>query len=145
MSDTRFTFRAAVFVIFERDGLVLLQRRFNTGWEDGKYSLVSGHIEEGERVVAAAVREAKEEAGVTVKEEDFQIVHVMHNKTDSQYINFFLKTNKWKGDVINMEPDRCDDLKWFSKGSIPDNTIYFIKEFFENIKDSNDIFSEFGF
>lgn len=141
----RAEFRSAVFVYLERDGQVLMQRRFNTGWEDGKYTLVSGHIEQGERVVEAAVREAKEEAGITVLEEDFTIVHVMHNKVDSQYVNFFLKADKWEGEPRNMEEDKCDDLQWFSKDSIPDNTIYFVKEYLEEIQYSGKIFSEFGF
>lgn len=144
-TNERANFRAAVFVFLEKDNKVLLQKRFNTGWEDGKYTLVSGHIEDGERVKEAAVREAKEESGIVVEEDDFRVVHVMYNKLDTQYINFFLKTNKWKGEPINMEPDRCDDLQWFDKDNLPENTIRFVKEYIEKIHGSGEIFSEFGF
>ena len=35
-----------VYLVLERDGKVLLSLRENTGYEDGKWSLVAGHAEE---------------------------------------------------------------------------------------------------
>ena len=55
-----------VYLILERDSEVLLLRRFQTGYEDGKYGLVAGHLEAGESAVAGIVREAREEAGIGV-------------------------------------------------------------------------------
>ena len=44
-----------------KDDKILLQRRFDTGWEDGKYTFVSGHVEKGEKICDAGSREASEE------------------------------------------------------------------------------------
>ncbi|KKT86389.1 MAG: NUDIX hydrolase, partial [Microgenomates group bacterium GW2011_GWA1_Microgenomates_45_10] len=57
----------ASYVILQRENKILLQRRYNTGYEDGNYSFVSGHVEQGESYINAIIREAKEEAGVELK------------------------------------------------------------------------------
>ena len=63
----------AVYLILERDdGCILLMRRCNTGYQDGNYNLPSGHVEDGELPKAAMVREAKEEIGIDVAQEDLE-------------------------------------------------------------------------
>ena len=55
-----------VMLTLERDGQVLLAERSGTGYADGWYNLPSGKLEEYEDVVAAIIREAWEEVGVTL-------------------------------------------------------------------------------
>ena len=64
MHNPRFTLIAAVHVFLRRGDQVLLLRRHNTGYMDGSYSVVAGHLDSNEEVVAAAIREAQEEAGI---------------------------------------------------------------------------------
>ncbi|MGD8997230.1 MAG: NUDIX hydrolase, partial [Anaerolineae bacterium] len=40
----RFKLVSAVHLFLVRDGQVLLLRRSNTGYEDGNYSVVAGHL-----------------------------------------------------------------------------------------------------
>ena len=56
-------------VLVNRAGRVLFGQRQNTGYEDGAWHLPSGHLEAGESVVAALIREAKEEAGIVIDEQ----------------------------------------------------------------------------
>ena len=56
----------AVHLILVQDSKVLLLRRYNTGYEDGNYGVVAGHLERDEEIVAAMVREAREEAGIEI-------------------------------------------------------------------------------
>lgn len=56
-----FRYPVAVHLFFIRNRQVLLLRRFNTGYEDGNYSVVAGHVDAGETVTQAAIREAEEE------------------------------------------------------------------------------------
>jgi 8-oxo-dGTP diphosphatase len=85
----RSRFPVAVHLFFFRDDRVLLLRRFNTGWEDGKYSVPAGHVDVGESVTEATIREAREEVGITLKPEDIEVIHVMHRKAEEERIDFF--------------------------------------------------------
>jgi 8-oxo-dGTP pyrophosphatase MutT (NUDIX family) len=55
-----------VHLILRRDEEVLLSRRHRTGCADGLLHAPSGHVEDGEDVRAAVIREAAEEIGVTL-------------------------------------------------------------------------------
>ena len=122
----------AVHLLLVEDGKVLLLRRYNTGYEDGNYSVVAGHIDGGEKLKAAMVREAREEAGIEISRSNLEIVGVIHFNGDREYIAFFLKASVWSGVVMNMEPDKCDDLRWFGIRDLPDNTIPYIRRAIEN-------------
>jgi len=76
----RFTLVPASYLILIRESKILLLRRFNTGYEDGKYSMVAGHLDGNETVIQTIIREAREEAGVELQAQDLEVVHVMHRK-----------------------------------------------------------------
>lgn len=131
------------YVIFQRDGKVLLSRRLNTGYHDGDYSLPAGHIDENEFATVAAFREAQEEVGVTIKPEDLLPAHVMHRHCgDHERIDFFFAVEKWDGEPTNMEPDKCDELTWVSLDQLPSNTIPYIQAALGHYS-SGHFFSEF--
>lgn len=143
----RFKITPACYLILIRDGETLLLRRFNTGFQDGNYGLVAGHLDGDESFRDAMVREAQEEAGIVVDKEDLNIVHIMHRSkidTTGERIDLFLTTEKWEGEIKNMEPEKCDELSWFPLNNLPANTIPYIREVLENIQNKK-IYSEFGF
>ena len=63
MSQTRFKLVSAVHLFLIRDDRVLLLRRHNTGYEDGKLSVIAGHLDGGEPVREAMRREANGQHG----------------------------------------------------------------------------------
>ncbi|MEM7347921.1 MAG: NUDIX domain-containing protein [Chloroflexota bacterium] len=133
----------AVHLFFLQQQQLLLLRRFNTGYEDGNYSVVAGHVESDETVTQAAIREAFEEAGVIIATQDIDVVHVMNRKSDDERIDFFLVVNAWAGEVANQEPNKCDDLSWFGVDNLPSNIIPYVKFAFEQYQ-AGALFSEFG-
>lgn len=144
MTDERFTLRAAVYLILIKDGKTLLSRRFNTGWMDGKYSLISGHLGGGETVSDSMVREAFEEAGIKVSKKDLVPVKVIHHKEpDTEYMDFFFIAEKWSGEPTIKEPNKCDDLSWFPVDKLPENTLLHVRKVIESYK-NNIPFFEFG-
>jgi len=117
----------AVHLLFIRDGCVLLARRANTGWGDGQYSVPAGHVDRGETVTAAAVREAREEVGLRLAVADLQMVHVMHRRSDDDRIDFFMRALHWHDEISNCEPYKCDDLRWFALAALPPNIIPYVE------------------
>lgn len=140
---TRFKMIASGYLMLIRDGEILLLRRFNTGYEDGKYSLPAGHIEEGETLTAGTCREIKEEIDINVKPDDLKLVHVMHRKHMDIRMDFFFTTNKKNLTPKNLEPGKCDDLDWFSLTKLPVHTIPYIRAAIENVR-KKIVYSEFG-
>ena len=117
-----------VYLILERGDHVLLLRRFQTGYEDGNYGLVAGHLEAGESAVAGIVREAREEAGLDLRAEDLELVHVVHRNTGGGRMGLFFRCRRWTGEPVNAEPHKCDDLSWFGYDRMPDNLIPYIRQ-----------------
>ena len=139
----RSKFPVAVHLFFLKNEQILLLRRFNTGYEDGNYSVVAGHVDAGETVTQAAIREAKEEVGAILEPADIRIVHVMNRKSEDERIDFFLTVNHRAGKVSNQEPHKCDDLSWVDMDSLPHNTIPYVKYAIENYQ-AGIYYSEFG-
>ncbi|MDF2962796.1 MAG: hydrolase [Paenibacillus sp.] len=120
----------SVHLLFYRgEDEVLLLKRQNTGFEDGKWSVVAGRMDGGEEVKAAAVREAKEEAGVEIALSEVEVIGVMHRKnTTSEWIDFFLKVHSWKGQLVNAEPHKCEELRWFKLNGLPEPMVPYIRQ-----------------
>jgi len=139
----RSKFPVAVHLFFLRDKQILLLRRFNTGYEDGNYSVVAGHVDAGETVTQAVIREANEEVGAILEPTDIQIIHVMNRKSEDERIDFFIAVKHWIGEVTNNEPYKCDNLSWVAIDSLPHNIIPYVKHAIENYQ-ANVYYSEFG-
>ena len=139
----RFKLISAVHVFLIRDSQVLLLRRFHTGYEDGNYSVPAGHIDGGESVKSAAIREVEEECSIRIASENLQGVGVMHRHSRDERIDFFLMTSRWEGAISNAEPDKCDDLSWFPLWQLPDNVIPYVKYALANYQQGN-WFMEYG-
>ena len=52
----KFKLIPSVYLLFRNGDKILLLRRANTGYEDGNYGLVSGHVDGNEPMTVAAAR-----------------------------------------------------------------------------------------
>ncbi|MGY2092814.1 NUDIX domain-containing protein [Nocardia gipuzkoensis] len=73
-----------------------------------------------ESVIEAVIRESREEIGVAIAPADVRFSHVMHNSSPGGRIAFFFTVRNWHGVPANLEPDKCNELRWFSAGALPD-------------------------
>jgi len=122
---------------------VLLLRRQNTGYEDGNYSVIAGHIERNETARQGMAREASEEAGLIISQQDLVLCHVMHRKAEDERVSFFFKAERWIGEPRNLEPHKCSDLSWFHVDSLPTNVIPYIRQAIKNTL-RGEVYSEHG-
>lgn len=137
------TFKSAVHLFFFSEEHILLSRRQNTGFMDGWYSVVAGHIEQGETVVETARREAAEEAGLDLEVNDIEVVQVMHRRSDDERIDFFVRVHTWEGEPLNLEPEKCDDLTWFPLEQLPENVVPYVRRALQNYQQGR-WFDSFG-
>ncbi|MDR2781095.1 MAG: NUDIX domain-containing protein [Holosporaceae bacterium] len=124
----------AVYLLLKRGDEILLSLRQNTGYRDGNWSVVVGHVEEGEGVIDAIIREAKEEADIDIERDDLTVMHVMYYHDDRPYVNFFVICKKYSEEIRNAEPHKCGGLKFFKENDLPSNTFEAVKIAIENIK-----------
>lgn len=135
---------ATHLLLYDNDALLMI-RRFNTGYQDGNFSVIAGHIEPGESAREAMRREAKEEAGIDIDIENLEYVHTMHrHKSDgSTKLDLFFRCNQWDGQITNTEPHKCDHMDWFTSNALPANTVPYIREAISAINTGHH-FTEFG-
>ena len=122
---------------------VLLVRRCGTGFEDGNYGPVGGHIDGNEQVTQAAIRECKEEIGVEISPADLIFIGVTHyNSPTDEGVDIFFKATKWKGEPYPVK--ECDELKWCSFNQLPENIIPFVRRAIEHHLQAGERFDEIG-
>jgi 8-oxo-dGTP diphosphatase len=116
-----------VHVILRRNGKILLLRRAGDTWASGRLCLPSGHLEEGEDILRAAVRETAEETGVVLAPEALRLVlsiHQRHPGTGHARIGFaFEPVGGWEGDPVNAEPHKHSELVWADPAALPPDTV----------------------
>ena len=90
------------------------------------------------------VREAKEEIGIELSVSDLKLAHILyrlkHDETGDR-IDLFFTASKWKGEVTNEEPHKCDDLKWVNSSELSDNMTPYVRHVIDCI-DKNILLSE---
>ena len=131
------------YLILKQAGKVLLQLRTNTGYCDGMWSLVAGHVEDGESASEGMIREAYEEIGIQIALSQLKPVHVMHRKTNRLNVDVFFECSSWKGEILNREPNKCENLEFFLLTDLPSNMVdYNITALKASMK--GDFYSECG-
>jgi 8-oxo-dGTP diphosphatase len=144
-SRKRFQAIVAVHLFLLRGNQVLLLRRHNTGYEDGNYSVIAGHLDGNETATAAMAREAAEEAGIRLVATELRFVHVMHRKeteNSDERIDLFFAATRWRGEPAIREPDKCDELRWSPVDDLPLNVVPYVRAAIGHVR-NNQTYSEF--
>ena len=136
----------ASYIILKKDGKVPFVLRANTSWMNGYYGLASGKVERDESFIQAAVREAKEEIGITIRPEDLHQVLTCHRREANEtmsWVDVVFEVAKWEGEVTNAEPHMHSEVAWLDPHNLPDNVIPSVRFMFEQIATGN-TYCEYG-
>ena len=142
MTEQRFRVVPAAYVILLRDDprpQVLLQLREGTGYMDGHWATAAaGHVEAGESVFEAAVREAHEELGITVDATDLEPLTGMHRtgatgRSIDERVDWFFACRRWTGEPRLVETEKAADLGWFALDDLPEPVVPHERFVFEQL------------
>jgi len=100
-----------------RDNRILMVRRAADDFLGGVYELPGGGVDEGEKIIEGAVREVKEETGLTVSKivrmfEGFD--YTTNRKPSVRQINFLVEVAP--GEVV-LDPAEHDDFIWVDENN----------------------------
>jgi ADP-ribose pyrophosphatase YjhB (NUDIX family) len=107
--------KLAVAVLIVREDKILLGKRGPGTREPGKWSFPAGFVERGERVEAAAAREAREETGLAVVIGD--LIGLFSSEGEPVVLAVY------DADAADGEPIASDDLTavgWFPLDDLPE-------------------------
>ena len=102
------------------DGKILLGLRAPSKkvWPE-HWDTIGGHVEDGESLDGALIREAREEAGVTPTE--FRLIATVRERQPERYgdaLHHVYAVTSWQGGEPANVCDEHSELKWFSVGEV---------------------------
>jgi 8-oxo-dGTP diphosphatase len=97
-----------VSTVVHHDGKVLLVERAKPPWQ-GRWSLPGGHVEWGETLQAAAIREVLEETGVTIAILGLVDTIDVINRGDDGVVRSHYALTVFLGRLISGEPQPSSD------------------------------------
>ena len=106
----------AVWVLNEKNELLLQRRSSKKKQGANKFSITAGHIDVKEEATIAAIREIKEEIGLDFSVEDLNVIDIYKNEQDGNYCfsyTYLVKTDK-KIEDMTMQEEEVSELKFIS-------------------------------
>lgn len=105
-------------VAIVRDGKILLARRSADDFLGGVYELPGGGVDGGETITEGAIREVKEETGLTVSRVVATFAgfdYSTDRKPAVRQVNFLVEVEP--GDVV-LDPEEHDDCMWVDESNV---------------------------
>lgn len=130
-------FLSAIYMIIKNEkGEILFLRRCGSKLWPDFLGLPAGHVDKGEDVYQALVREAREELNIDINAKDIEDTFVVNriNKNLKPYYDVYFVIKNYKGIIKINEPNKCQELKWLDLDNLPNDVIGFEKEALTNYK-----------
>ena len=115
-------------LVLLRDGCILMGERRNAEFGAGQYHVPAGRLEAGETIIDGIIREAGEEAGISLAPGHLDLAYVMHFRGTSDRLSLFFTAKSWWGDIETREPDKCAGWQWLPLTALPANVVPYARQ-----------------
>lgn len=122
-----------VLILNDQGDVLLIKRGKGVRNESGWWSKPGGGVKFGETAIEAMKREMKEELDIEIEITGY-LPHTDHIivSEGQHWASFNFVAHIIKGEPKNMEPDKCDAVKWFSLDHLPEKLTHTTIEPIEN-------------
>lgn len=128
LHSKEFWYRAVTIIILNSKNELLLQKRAPTKMKlPNTWSITQGHVDSGENVEDAALRETQEELGIrNLKREDFEFFCIKkcarkyENIIDNHFKNIFILRTDLKPHEFVLQKDEVSEVRYFTIEELKD-------------------------
>ena len=101
-------------VVIFRGKILLLYKNYRNRYEG--WVLPKGTVEPGEEYKDTAIREVKEETGLTIKNPKLVGMKHWYTTDDERYLVFLYRTSDFEGDIHSTEEG---EVRWVAREDVP--------------------------
>jgi len=114
MARTEKAVFTVLVMVTDPEGRLLVEDRKDPSWPG--ICFPGGHVEPGEAFTDAAVREVREETGLTIEDPRLCGVKQFQTREDARYVVFFYKARRYHGTLRSSEEG---EVFWLSREALP--------------------------
>src|SRR5688572_17821576 len=132
--------KVGVGLLVVKDGKVLWGKRKGS-FGEGLYGGVGGHVEYGETVEQAILRELAEECGITVKNLRVLCVSDFLTHSPKHYVDIGFVAEWESGEPQVLEPEKCEGWEWRDMHDLPERIFAPMAGYIEAYKTGKNYFT----
>ena len=100
-------------MVTDGNGKILIQDRADQSWPG--FSFPGGHVEPGESFTEAAIRETREETGLTIDNPRLCGVKQFQTRENARYVVFFYKADQYHG---QLKSSHEGEVFWLERSKV---------------------------